>query len=1004
MRILWFAMVALLLTSATAAHADSVTDLILINADTNTELGSLVDGGTLNLASYPTNNFNVKAVTDPVVVGSVVFESNGSTHIETAPPYALEGDVSGDYLPWTPNFGPLSITATPYTSGGGNGTAGTPLTVNLTVVDDSSTVPPTADAGGDRVVFLPDTGITLIGSAITPSGTITDYAWDQTAGASVSLSGQSTASLNVSGLAEGSYEFRLVVTDSRGLSDVDLAAVTVLPEGASQGTISGELRKWHRVTVTFQGPSTNEGAGSNPFRDHRMNVTFVHESSGKTFVVPGFFAADGDAANTGANSGDKWRVHFSPPLVGRWNYGVSFRTGSDVAVSLDPQAGTPDALDGATGVFDIGATNKTAPDLRAKGRLDYVGEHYLRFAETGDYYIKGGANSPENFLGYYEFDNTTDNGGQQNALVNGLHRYQAHESDWNNGDPTWDGGKGKGIIGAVNYLSSMGMNTIYFLTMNVAGDGREVYPWTSYGERYRFDVSKLEQWEMVFSQMTSKGIMLHVLQQERENDRILDSGNLGTQRKLYYRELIARFGHHPAITWNLGEENTNTETQRRAFADYIGALDPYDHFTVIHHWPDEADEVLRPLLGFDGIDGPSMQISFLSNIHNATRGWVDDSREAGRKWVCNMDEIGPYNVGVKPDEDDASHDRIRKEALWGNLMAGGAGAEWYFGSSFPHMDLDCEDWRTRHNMWAQTKHAIDFFTQHLPRPVVEFDPDDNLAAESDAWCFAKSGQVYVVYLQNGGSTDLDLRGINEDFVVEWYDPRNGGGLQDGTVTSITGGNWVSVGNPPSSTGSDWVALVTAQSLVAVAFQSVRAQSIPSGIELNWNVSLDDETLAGYRVIRRVDDGAGHIIAGSSTLLPPTDTTFVDEAVDGTQTYSYTVIAVTTGGVEVESFPVQLRFDGAPPAAMRLDQNVPNPFNPLTTIRFELSRSERAVLGVYDLKGRLIRLLVDADLPAGPHEADWNGTDAMGRRVASGVYVYRLQAGASARAQKMTLVQ
>ena len=75
------------------------------------------------------------------------------------------------------------------------------------------------------------------------------------------------------------------------------------------------------------------------------------------------------------------------------------------------------------------------------------------------------------------------------------------------------------------------------------------------------------------------------MHQEQENDQLLDGGELGPARKLYYRELIARFAHHPVIVWNLGEENTNTDEQRKAFAKYVRETDPYDHPTVIHTFP-----------------------------------------------------------------------------------------------------------------------------------------------------------------------------------------------------------------------------------------------------------------------------------------------------------------------------------------------------------------------------------------------------------------------------------
>ena len=75
--------------------------------------------------------------------------------------------------------------------------------------------------------------------------------------------------------------------------------------GGSAAVVSGELRQWHKVTLTFNGPQASETDTSpNPFTDYRMTVVFTHESGAPRYEVPGYFAADGDAANTSATSGN----------------------------------------------------------------------------------------------------------------------------------------------------------------------------------------------------------------------------------------------------------------------------------------------------------------------------------------------------------------------------------------------------------------------------------------------------------------------------------------------------------------------------------------------------------------------------------------------------------------------------------------------------------------------------------------------------------------------------
>ena len=563
--------------------------------------------------------------------------------------------------------------------------------------------------------------------------------------------------------------------------------------------VTGELKRWHPITVTIDGPQTSESGNPHPFWDYRFEVIFSQAEL--SITVPGYFAADGNAAESGANSGNKWRVHFIPPRTGSWTFRTSFRQGTDVAINTDPNAGSPvSPYDNQFGSFSISETDKSGPDFRAKGKLRYVGEHYLKF-DNGSYYIKGGADSPENLLAFEDFDQTYNNGG-----VNFIKSYSNHVSDWKAGDPTWKGGKGKGLIGALNYLASKGMNSVYFITMNINGDGNDVWPWTSPGERSRYDVSKLDQWNIVFDHMDRLGIMLHVLTQETENELLLDGGNLGRHRKLYYRELIARFGYHHAITWNLGEENdNNTTSQRKQFSDYISALDPYDHPVVIHTYPGQWGSVYGPLLNHPTFDGTSLQVGKPEDTHGVTLDWINQSAQSSKKWYVCMDEAGPWESGVTPDGPGNNHDLVRKEVLWGNLMAGGCGVEWYFGYSYPNTDLNAEDWTTRENVWNFTRHAVTFFQNHLP--FTQMKSNDGLTSSGNDYVFAKEGEVYAVYLKNGGSTNLNITGGSKSYTIQWYNPREGGALVNGTVAQVNGPGNVGIGQPPSQTSQDWVALI-----------------------------------------------------------------------------------------------------------------------------------------------------------------------------------------------------
>jgi hypothetical protein len=93
-----------------------------------------------------------------------------------------------------------------------------------------------------------------------------------------------------------------------------------------------------------------------------------------------------------------------------------------------------------------------------------------------------------------------------------------------------------------------------------------------------------------------------------------------------------------------------------------------------------------------------------------------------------------------------------------------------------------------------------------------------------------------------------------------------------------------------------------------------------------------------------------------------------------------------------------------PAATYLAQNAPNPFNPSTTISFGIASPGRVTLSIYDVSGRLVRTLLDEPRSAGLYRQTWDGRNAGGATVSSGVYFYRLRAGAFSETKKMVLAR
>ena len=93
-----------------------------------------------------------------------------------------------------------------------------------------------------------------------------------------------------------------------------------------------------------------------------------------------------------------------------------------------------------------------------------------------------------------------------------------------------------------------------------------------------------------------------------------------------------------------------------------------------------------------------------------------------------------------------------------------------------------------------------------------------------------------------------------------------------------------------------------------------------------------------------------------------------------------------------------------PQSFRLVQNFPNPFNPTTTITFDLPRLTAVNLSVFNISGQKVTTLISSVLPAGTHSVSWDATDSRGRAVATGIYFYRLQSDAFSGVKKMVYLK
>ena len=135
-----------------------------------------------------------------------------------------------------------------------------------------------------------------------------------------------------------------------------------------------------------------------------------------------------------------------------------------------------------------------------------------------------------------------------------------------------------------------------------------------------------------------------------------------------------------------------------------------------------------------------------------------------------------------------------------------SGVEYYFGYNYPDSDLTLQDFRSRDLMWDQNRHALEFFS----RNKIPFwnMTNANYRLSGNNWCLANTnGESIVVYLRDGGSDIIDLSDTNSSYLVEWFDPRNGGGLQLGTKHSLPPKSSQSLGEAPEYLERDWVVLL-----------------------------------------------------------------------------------------------------------------------------------------------------------------------------------------------------
>ena len=169
------------------------------------------------------------------------------------------------------------------------------------------------------------------------------------------------------------------------------------------------------------------------------------------------------------------------------------------------------------------------------------------------------------------------------------------------------------------------------------------------------------------------------------------------------------------------------------------------------------------------------------------------------------------------------------------------------------------------------------------------------------------------------------------------------------------------------------------------------------VDLTWQIAAD-EAFQGFKILR--DNGDGRMREVQSALLPTSDRTFTDSDAPAGD-LRYALVVVENDGSQLRSPIVSVKVPGQRTA---LHPASPNPFNPSTTIPFELAEAGHVWLDIFDARGRHITKLVNRPMTAGRHDVTWQGVDSAGESVGSGVYFARLRAGGKTMSQKLVLLK
>ncbi len=298
-------------------------------------------------------------------------------------------------------------------------------------------------------------------------------------------------------------------------------------------------------------------------------------------------------------------------------------------------------------------------------------------------------------------------------------------------------------------------------------------------------------------------------------------------------------------------------------------------------------------------------------------------------------------------------------------------------------------------------------------------PGDGVDIPSGGLLLDYEGNVYVT----GYCDELPGAGDNMMFVTIKYNtngveqwiatyngPENINDSADAIDVDSLGNVYVTGCSFSESTQNDYLTIKYTQSgpPTPVVLVSFEAEVIINGVELTWQTASEIDCY-GWKVERRQDEGqyqdVSPLIPGHGTTVVPHTYTFTDQTAQPGETYEYRLEQIGISGSITFSDPITVSVQATPVTGFRLHQNSPNPFNASTVISFELPVAGQVKLDVYDIHGRQVSKSGSRTTPtteyfsSGYHEVVFDGSG-----LASGIYIYRLEAGKFVSTGKMVLLK